>query len=55
MAEVNDRATAALMVGLHDALADGMDPAAALHDVRQEAAADPVAAGTAAAFLSLGA
>lgn len=54
VAEVNDRATAELMVRLHDALAHGKDPAAALHDVRQASAADPVAAGTAAAFLALG-
>jgi hypothetical protein len=52
--EVNDAATAALMVGLHDGLAAGKDPASALLDVRQAAAGDPVAAGTAAAFLALG-
>ncbi|KAA1420261.1 CHAT domain-containing protein [Nocardioides humilatus] len=54
VAEVNDRATAELMVGLHDALARGEDPAHALLEVRRAAAADPVAAGTAAAFLALG-
>jgi tetratricopeptide (TPR) repeat protein len=54
VAEVNDAATATLMVGLHDALAKGADPAAALHRVRQSAAGDPVAAGTAAAFVALG-
>jgi tetratricopeptide (TPR) repeat protein len=52
--EVNDAATAELMVGLHDRLAAGGDPAAALHDVRQAVADDPVAAGTAAAFVALG-
>ncbi len=52
--EVNDAATAELMVDLHDSLARGADPAAALHEVRQSAIADPIAAGTAAAFLALG-
>ncbi|MCR1785113.1 CHAT domain-containing protein [Nocardioides carbamazepini] len=52
--EVNDAATAALMVDLHAALAVGSDPAAALLDVRLRAADDAVAAGTAAAFLALG-
>jgi tetratricopeptide (TPR) repeat protein len=52
--EVNDAATADLMVGLHDGLAAGRDPAAALLDVRRAAAGDPVAAGTAAAFVALG-
>jgi tetratricopeptide (TPR) repeat protein len=52
--EVNDAATAALMVGLHDGLAGGAEPAAALLDVRRAAADDPVAAGTAAAFVALG-
>ena len=52
--EVNDAATADLMVGLHDGLAAGKDPAAALLDVRRAVAGDPVAAGTAAAFVSLG-
>jgi tetratricopeptide (TPR) repeat protein len=52
--EVNDAATAELMVGLHDGLAAGGDPAAALRDVRQAVADDPVAAGTAAAFVALG-
>ena len=53
VAEVNDTATADLMVELHAALADGADPATALHRVRREAD-DPVATGTAAAFLALG-
>ena len=52
--EVNDAATAHLMLGLHEGLADGKDPAAALLDVRRAAADDPVAAGTAAAFVALG-
>ncbi len=52
--EVNDDATAALMVDLHAALAAGSDPATALCEVRRRAAGDPVAAGTAAAFLALG-
>ncbi len=52
--EVNDAATADLMVGLHDGLAAGKDPAAALLDVRRAVADDPVAAGTAAAFVALG-
>lgn len=52
--EVNDAATATLMVDLHDSLARGADPASALHEVRQRASADPIAAGTAAAFLALG-
>ena len=52
--EVNDAATADLMVGLHDGLAAGRDPAAALLDVRRTAADDLVAAGTAAAFVALG-
>jgi tetratricopeptide (TPR) repeat protein len=54
VAEVNDAATADLMVGLHDALARGKDPAQGLLDVRRAAAGDPVAAGTAAAFVALG-
>lgn len=54
VAEVNDTATADLMVELHAALASGADPAAALHRVRQQTAGDAVAAGTAAAFLALG-
>ncbi|HVK30711.1 MAG TPA: CHAT domain-containing protein, partial [Nocardioides sp.] len=54
VAEVNDTATADLMVDLHAALAGGADPATALHRVRQRTAGDPVAAGTAAAFLALG-
>lgn len=54
VAEVNDTATADLMVDLHASLAAGADPATALHRVRQQTAGDPVAAGTAAAFLALG-
>ncbi|GAA3678423.1 hypothetical protein GCM10022237_42300 [Nocardioides ginsengisoli] len=54
VAEVNDTATAALMVDLHAALAAGSDPATALREVRRRTAGDPVAAGTAAAFLALG-
>lgn len=54
VAEVNDAATAGLMVGLHDGLAAGKDPAHALLDVRRSATDDPVAAGTAAAFVALG-
>ncbi|KAA1424046.1 CHAT domain-containing protein [Nocardioides antri] len=54
VAEVNDAATADLMVGLHDALGQGRDPATALRDVRRAAADDPVATGTAAAFVALG-
>ncbi len=54
VAEVNDTATADLMVELHASLASGADPATALHRVRRQAADDPVAAGTAAAFLALG-
>ncbi|MDQ6523792.1 CHAT domain-containing protein [Nocardioides sp. LHD-245] len=52
--EVNDAATAALMVDLHAALAAGSDPATALLDVRRRVGDDAVAAGTAAAFLALG-
>lgn len=55
VAEVNDAATAALMVELHDALAAGETPASALHRVRESSAGDQVAAGTAAAFVALGA
>lgn len=54
VAEVNDAATADLMIGLHDGLARGDDPATALLHVRRAAAQDPVAAGTAAAFVALG-
>ncbi|KRB76241.1 hypothetical protein ASE01_14630 [Nocardioides sp. Root190] len=54
VAEVNDAATADLMLVLHDALAAGKDPATALLDVRRAASGDPVAPGTAAAFLALG-
>lgn len=52
--EVNDAATAELMVHLHGALEGGADPATALAEVRRAAAGDPVASGTAAAFLALG-
>jgi hypothetical protein len=52
--EVNDAATAHLMLGLHEGLAAGKDPAAALLDVRRAAADDPVAAGTASSFVALG-
>ena len=54
VAEVNDAATANLMLDLHAALAAGSDPATALLDVRRRMVGDPVAAGTAAAFLALG-
>ncbi|TYL55039.1 CHAT domain-containing protein [Nocardioides sp. BGMRC 2183] len=54
VAEVNDAATAALMVELHNALAAGETPASALHRVRASTAGDAVAAGTAAAFVALG-
>lgn len=54
VAEVNDAATAELMVDLHAGLAAGRDPASALHEVRLRARHDAVAAGTAAAFLALG-
>lgn len=55
VAEVNDEATAALMVGLHEALAGGASPAEALHAARRAAGDDVVAAGTAAAFVAMGA
>ncbi|WP_183100465.1 CHAT domain-containing protein, partial [Nocardioides pelophilus] len=42
VAEVNDAATADLMIGLHDGLARGDDPATALLHVRRAAAQDPV-------------
>lgn len=54
VAEVNDAATADLMVALHAGLAAGRTPAEALLDVRRAVVGDPVAAGTAAAFLALG-
>lgn len=53
VAEVNDEATAALMVDLHGHLERGTDPATALLRVRQAAQGD-VAAATAAAFVPLG-
>lgn len=55
VADVNDDATARLMVRLHDELAAGADPATALHVTRRAMADDPVAAATAAAFVALGA
>jgi hypothetical protein len=54
VAEVNDVATAELMVDLHAHLDRGDDPATALLALRQGAEGD-VAAATAAAFVSLGA
>lgn len=54
VAEVNDAATAELMVDLHAALAAGRDPATALHEVRRAAVPGSVEAATAAAFLALG-
>jgi hypothetical protein len=54
VAEVNDTATADLMVDLHAALAAGSDPATALHEVRRAAVPGSVEAATAAAFLALG-
>lgn len=53
VAEVNDVATATLMVDLHAHLERGDDPATALLGLRQSAEGD-VAAATAAAFVSLG-
>jgi CHAT domain-containing protein len=53
VAEVNDLATAELMVDLHAHLDRGEDPAAALLALRQAAEGDVVSA-TAAAFVSLG-
>jgi tetratricopeptide (TPR) repeat protein len=54
VAEVNDAATAHLMVDLHAHLERGADPAAALCDLRASAS-DPTTAATAAAFVALGA
>lgn len=54
VAEVNDVATADLMVDLHAALAAGSDPATALHEVRRAAVPGSVEAATAAAFVALG-
>lgn len=54
VAEVHDSATADLMVDLHATLADGHDPATALHAVRRAAVPGSVEAATAAAFLALG-
>jgi hypothetical protein len=54
VAEVNDVATAALMVELHAHLDLGLTPAEALHRLRHDAEGDPAAA-TAAAFVALGA
>lgn len=53
VAEVNDAATAELMVDLHAHLDRGDDPATALLALRRNAEDDPAAA-TAAAFVSLG-
>ncbi|GAB3852780.1 hypothetical protein GCM10028801_04300 [Nocardioides maradonensis] len=53
VAEVNDDATAELMVGLHAALAEGKDPATALWEVRRHTT-DPIASATTASFLALG-
>jgi tetratricopeptide (TPR) repeat protein len=53
VAEVNDVATAELMVDLHAQLDRGDDPATALLGLRRSAEGD-VAAATAAAFVSLG-
>ncbi len=50
VAEVDDAATAALMVDLHAHLDAGLDPGAALHAVRAAAPGDP----TATAFVALG-
>lgn len=55
VADVNDDATARLMVRLHEELAAGADPAAALLATRRSMADDPVAAATSAAFVALGA
>lgn len=55
VADVNDDATARLMVRLHEELAAGASPGAALLATRQAMADDPVAAATAAAFVALGA
>jgi CHAT domain/Tetratricopeptide repeat len=54
VAEVNDEATALLMVDLHAHLERGAVPAVALLALRQDAA-DPTVAATAAAFVALGA
>ena len=53
VAEVNDEATAELMVGLHAHLDRGDDPATALLALRRAADSD-AATATAAAFVSLG-
>lgn len=54
VAEVNDVATAALMVDLHGHLDRGLTPAEALLELRRTAEGD-TAAATAAAFVALGA
>jgi tetratricopeptide (TPR) repeat protein len=54
VAEVNDEATAELMVGLHDRLAQGGGLADALLAAREAASGDPTREATAAAFLALG-
>ena len=54
VAEVNDEATAVLMVDLHDRLAEGGGLADALLAARTAASGDPTREATAAAFLALG-
>jgi CHAT domain-containing protein len=54
VAQVNDRATADLMLDLHAALDDGEDIGLALLRARQAARGDRVQAATAAAFLGMG-
>lgn len=54
VAEVNDEATAALMVDLHDRLADGAGLAESLLGAREAASGDPAREAAAAAFLALG-
>ena len=54
VAEVNDEATAVLMVELHDRLAQGGGLADALLAARIAASGDPTREATAAAFLALG-
>ena len=53
VAEVNDEATAHLMVDLHSRLERGVDPATALCDLRT-GADEPTTAATLAAFVALG-
>lgn len=54
VAEVNDAATADLMVALHASLAAGDSAGEALLAVRRTVAGEAVAVGTAAAFVALG-